>query len=365
MPDLVKSVSKQKLVKNKKGVCMQKSYVYKSIALHIAVVLLCVLDFPFLKGKHNFDEQPPIIVDLENIKITDKTNIPQKAIRGKEQKQATRKEKKIVENYTKKEEKPQSKIEDAIKPEPKPELPQQEIKSPSLIEEAPKIEKNEKVEPQKESDAPKKEKKKPAPIPQKKPKVVPNKKPTPKKTPEKKKTVSNTPKTATKPTKENIKSTNPLASLMDSVDNLEKEIGDEDSPAQIPEDMPVENLGVENGNKEGSYFSELSISGIDFVRAKIQESWKTIAGGKDDRNIEVVINVRLTKEGIIESVKIEDMTRYRSDTYFQALADSAERAIYIANDVHNVFAVLSAQNSTKYSDWKEIRFTFTPLGLTK
>ena len=152
---------------------------------------------------------------------------------------------------------------------------------------------------------------------------------------------------------------------MNSVYDLQKQIGEEDAPAQVPYDEPVNNLGIEGGNSQGSYFSELSVSGIDFVKSKIQESWKTIAGGKDDRNIEVVISVKLTKEGLIESVKIEDMRRYRTDTYFQALADSAERAIYIAQDVYGVFKVLSAQSGSRYSDWKEIRFTFTPLGLSK
>lgn len=63
---------------------MQKNYVYKSVALHIAVVLLCVFDIPFLGSKRNFDEQPPIMVDLENVKISDTTNIPAKAVRGPE-----------------------------------------------------------------------------------------------------------------------------------------------------------------------------------------------------------------------------------------------------------------------------------------
>ena len=152
---------------------------------------------------------------------------------------------------------------------------------------------------------------------------------------------------------------------MNSVDDLQKQIGEEDAPAQVPYDEPGNNLGIEGGNSQGSYFSELSVSGIDFVKSKIQESWKTIAGGKDDRNIEVVISVKLTKEGLIESVKIEDMRRYRTDTYFQALADSAERAIYIAQDVYGVFKVLSAQSGSRYSDWNEIRFSFTPLVLSK
>ena len=65
---------------------MQKNYVYKSVALHIAVVLLCVFDIPFLGSKRNFDEQPPIMVDLENVKISDTTNIPAKAVRVPEKK---------------------------------------------------------------------------------------------------------------------------------------------------------------------------------------------------------------------------------------------------------------------------------------
>ena len=172
-------------------------------------------------------------------------------------------------------------------------------------------------------------------------------------------------KPAAIPNKNAVRSANPLQSLMNSVDDLQKQIGEEDAPAQVPYDEPVNNLGIEGGNSQGSYFSELSVSGIDFVKSKIQESWKTIAGGRDDRNIEVVISVKLTKEGLIESVEIEDMQRYRTDTYFQELADSAERAIYIAQDVYGVFKVLSAQSGSRYSDWKESRFVFTPQGLLR
>ena len=341
---------------------MKKSYVYKSVALHIAVVLLCVFDVPFLSHKRTFDEQPPIIVDLENIKITDTTNLPEKAVRGKERKPATRKEKPIEENFTQKTATPKPEVKPAeTKPEPEVKAP--EIKTPSLIEEAPKEEIT-KEEPKKESKEPLKEKKKPAPIPQKKPQVKPKQKPTqPQKTDDS--AANSTPASSAKSKKPALRSANPLQSLMNSVDDLQKQIGEEDAPAQVPEDEPVNNLGVEGGNSKGSYFSELSVSGIDFVKSKIQESWKTIAGGKDDRNIEVIINVKLTKEGLIQSVDIEDMSRYRSDRYFQALADSAERAIYIAQEVHNVFKVLSAQNGSNYNEWKEIRFTFTPLGLTK
>lgn len=348
---------------------MKKSYVYKSVALHIAVVLLCVLDVPFLKPKRTFDNQPPIMVNLDNVKIADVTNLPEKAERGPERKPATRKEKPDAGNFTPKETKaPEPEPIPQKEPEPKPEpaaeekLPPVEIKEPSLIEEVSQPEEI-KEEPKKEEKKPEKKKGKPAPIPQKKPQVKkakPENKPSPDKTPDK-----NTSGTAANVKKGAVKSTNPLQSLMNSVDDLQKQIGEEDAPAQVPYDEEVNNLGVEGGNSRGSYFSEISVSGIDFVKSKIQESWTGSAGGKDDRNIEIVINVKLTKEGLIQSATIADMKRYRSDNYFQALADSAERAIRIAQDSYGVFKVLATQNSSQYNDWKEINFTFTPLGLAR
>lgn len=340
---------------------MQKRYIYKSLILHLAIFLLCVFDIPFLTGKPEFDEQPPIIVNLEDVKISDVTNIPEKAVVGEERKVATRKEKPNQEVAQKKPT-PQQKPVEAPKVEEKVEQVAEEldIKAPSLVEDKPKFEEKTE-EPKKESKEPIKEKKKPAPIPQKKPQIKPEKKPEQKKKPTPKKET----KPANKPSKTAVKTANPLASLMNSVDDLQKQIGEEDLDAVIPSNEPVNNMGIEGGNSKGSYFSELSVSGVDFVKSKIQESWKTIVGGKDDRNIAVIINVKVTKEGIIQSVDIEDMGRYRSDNYFKALADSAERAIYIAQEVHEVFKVLARQNGSSYNDWKEIRFTFTPLGLAK
>ncbi len=333
---------------------MHKKYVYRSIIFHIAIVLLCIIDISFLSSKRELDEQPPIIVDLSDVKISDMTNIPELAVKGDERKVATRKDepnKEISSAVST----PQQQNNEIKEKEPEP-IEAQEINAPTLIEE--KIE-----EPKKESKEPIKEKKKPAPIPQRKPQIKPNKKPEQKKKPEPKKTPQNA--SSTNKNKKVAKNANPLQSLMSSVDDLQKQIGEENAPAQVPYDEPVNNLGIEGGNSKGSYFSELSVSGIDFVKSKIQESWKTTVGGKDDRNIEVVINVFLTKEGIIQDVKIEDMRRYRSDKYFQALADSAERAIYIAQDAHDVFKVLASQNGSSYKDWKNIRFSFTPLGLVK
>ena len=335
---------------------MKNKYLYQSVAFHIAILLLCIFDIPYFASKHDFDDTPPIMVNLDDVTISDMTNLPELAVRGEERKPATRKEKPIEEQASQKKAQPEPEVKEETPPEPKTETP--EIKSPSLIEDAPKMEES-KETPSKEDKKPV-EKKKPAPIPQKKPQIKPDKKP--EKKPEPKK--DNKP-ASTGNSKPTVNSKNPLESLFKATDDLQKQIGDRDAPAQIPYNEQVNNMGVEGGNSKGSYFSELSVSGIDFVKTKIQESWKTIAGGKDDRNIEVIINVSLTKEGEIKSVNIEDMKRYRSDTYFSALADSAERAIHIAQDVHGVFKVLAKQSGSDYDKWKDIRFTFTPLGLAR
>lgn len=334
---------------------MKNKYLYQSVAFHIAMLLLCIFDIPYFASKHDFDDTPPIMVNLDDVTISDMTNLPELAVRGEERKPATRKEKPNTEQAAAQPPRSQTKSETK---EPEPVEEKSEIKSPSLIEDAPKMEES-KDKPSKEDKKP--AKKKPAPIPQRKPQVKPVKQPE-----QKKPAAKSTPSANNNSNKAPVKSTSALESLFKATDDLQKQIGERDAPAQVRYDEPVNNLGVEGGTSKGSYFSELSVSGIDYVKTKIQESWKTSAiGGKDERNIEVVINVKLTKEGVIQSVNIENMAKYRSDGAFRALADSAERAIYIAQDSFDVFKVLAKQSAADYNKWKDIRFTFTPLGLAR
>ena len=71
---------------------MQRRYIYKSVVLHIVIVLLCAIDVSFFDKKNDIIETPPIIVDLDDLEISDTTNLPEKAEIGEENKAATRKE---------------------------------------------------------------------------------------------------------------------------------------------------------------------------------------------------------------------------------------------------------------------------------
>lgn len=56
-----------------------KAALYKSLALHAVVFLLFMVDLPLFWREDMVVSQPPIIVDLEQVKISEITNLPAKA----------------------------------------------------------------------------------------------------------------------------------------------------------------------------------------------------------------------------------------------------------------------------------------------
>lgn len=61
-----------------------KNALYKSVALHLVVLILFLVDVPVFWRRNMTIEQVPIIVDLNNVKISEMTNLPPKAKRGPE-----------------------------------------------------------------------------------------------------------------------------------------------------------------------------------------------------------------------------------------------------------------------------------------
>ena len=170
----------------------------KSIALHLAIFIICMVDLPLFWFNRPTVGQVPIIVDLQDVKISEMTNLPPKAKMGEEDKAASQIKRKIEEKYTQEEKaEPESK---ADKNEPVEEAKEE----PKATPEPPK--KDFLVAPQPKKPTPKKVKTPPKPAPK------PVKKPEAKKQPEKKDT--------SKP-----QLANPLKSLLASVDDLEKCLG--------------------------------------------------------------------------------------------------------------------------------------------
>ena len=306
----------------------------KSIALHVVVFILCVVDLPLFFWNRPNVGQVPIIVDLKDVKISEMTNLPPKAKMGKEDKAASKIKRKIEKKYTKEE------VKEKSEPEPKKVEPKKEKapEPPAAKPEPPK--KDHLVAPQPKKPAPKVEKKKeqpkPAPAPQ-------AKKQEPKK--EEVKKEENKPELA-----------NPLKSLLASVDALEKAEGPKDETATIKEGTNVQNMGIEGGTG-GSYFSELSISEIDAIAGRLRACWNLDPGAMGIEDMIVEIRAELNQDGSVRRVEIMDSSRYNSDTHFRSVADSARRAVYVCQP----YAILADKYAEKYDLWKVLRLRFNPL----
>ena len=94
-----------------------KQALKKSIALHLLVFFLFWIDLPLFWSNKMTLNQVPIIVDLQDVKISEMTNLPPKAKFGKEDKPATQKQKKAENSYSKDEpeEAPQQKPKETAK----------------------------------------------------------------------------------------------------------------------------------------------------------------------------------------------------------------------------------------------------------
>lgn len=313
---------------------MRKS-LYKSLALHLLVFIIFMIDLPLFWHRDDPFRQVPIIVDLNKVKISEMTNLPPKAKRGKEAKAASTIKRKIEDNYT--QDKPKEKPAEEKKPEAKSDK-KQEVQA---VDEKPEEPKDDYlVAPQ-----PKKPK---APVKKKQEKFVPVQKPKPKPKQKPKAKAEKTPELA-----------NPLKSLLASVDALEKNLGETSQEAVIEEDAEVNNMGVEGGT-QGSYFSELSISEIDAIAGRLRACWNLDPGAMGAQNMIVEIRAYLRQDGSVDQVDILDQSRYNSDTHFRSVADSARRAVYICAP-YKIFAEKYADN---YDMWKTMLLRFNPLDAT-
>lgn len=308
-----------------------KQALYKSIALHLVVLILFMIDVPAFWRHDMVVDQVPIIVDLNDVKISEMTNLPPKAKMGEEEREASKIKRKIEDNYTKE-----------TPPEPQEEVKEEKTskEEPEAVDEKPQeVKQDYLVAPQPKK--PTKPVQKAAPMPQ-------PKKPQPKK-PEIKK--------PQKPEKGTPQLANPLKSLLASVDALEKDIGETDQEAVIKEGTKVNNMGVEGG-VGGSYFSELSITEADMIAGRLRQCWNLDPGAMGIEDMIVEIRTYLNQDASIRKVEILDMSRVNSDTHYRSVAESARRAVYSCAGVYKIFAEKYAD---KYDMWKTMLLRFNPM----
>ena len=324
-------------------------YLKQSIVLHIAVFVLFMIDLP--NWHHDMTlGSAPIIVDLSQVRIDEMTNLPSKAEFGPEDRKATVAERKKEEQYTK-----------DVAPEPEPEPAKPEEKTAQ--EKQPDVAPDEKPTEVKQDylEAPKPEKKpekKPEPKPTPKQPPVPSSKPKPKPQPKPDNKPKDTKKA--KPEEKAALQSSALKSLMQEIDNTKNlDIGETPQSAMIKEGTQVNKMGIEGGNSNGSYLSDLTITETDAIASLLRQNWNLDPGAIGLENMRVEIRVHLNRDGSIKKIEFLDMGRFNSDPGYRSVAESAQRAIIATQQVFK--DVFAGKYSGNYDNWSTLRLNFDPL----
>jgi outer membrane biosynthesis protein TonB len=274
---------------------MRRSSLATSAMLHAAVLILVTISFPFLK-KH-YDEPSPMQVEL--------VDIAEMAQTTKAAAKPEKTEKKPVE-----EKKPEVK-----KPQPAP--------TNKSVEPKPVVLKPDKVE-EKVDEKPEEKVIDENAVPKKKPEKKPDKKPEEK--PVEKRDFSSVLK--------NLVETKPQ---LTPAPNLPREKTEE-----RPDGQPLP-LG-----------QRMTMQETDALRRQLEGCWNVPIGARDADTMTVDIYMVVNQDRTLQSARIVDSSRYDSDTFFRAMADSALRAVYNPNC--SPFEL----PPDKYETWKTITVTFDP-----
>ena len=79
-----------------------------------------------------------------------------------------------------------------------------------------------------------------------------------------------------------------------------------------------------------------SVSYLDAVRAKLRSCWNIDPGLKGIRDMKIAIRAGMTPDGGIVSAEILDQRQYDSSTWYRAAADAARRALFVCAPYSNL-----------------------------
>ena len=154
----------------------------------------------------------------------------------------------------------------------------------------------------------------------------------------------------------------PFKTLLASVDGMKSGMGyaDDQTEAEIDPDEVVTD-GIEGG-QGGSYMQELSVSEKDMIGIKLRECWNLDAGVRGVHNMLIEIRVFLNKDGTVTDAKILNKARYKKDTAYRSVAESARRAVYICDKKKEAspFRIFPENYQESYDTWKTLLLRFNP-----
>lgn len=103
--------------------------------------------------------------------------------------------------------------------------------------------------------------------------------------------------------------------------------------------------------------AQLSTSEIDLVKQQIEACWNVPAGARDAENLRPEFRVMMNRDGTVRSTQLLNPERLK-DPYFQAAADSANRALL------NPRCQPLKLPPQKFDQWQTFTITFDPKDIT-
>lgn len=338
-----------------------------SVCLHSIVILLLWIDVPSFFHEEPKITQAPIIVDLEKVEISEFTNLPEfideeelgtKEAKGSFNPPSIPKSKPIppAKTQQKSDGKPSGfELEEAkIKIEKQEKKPQKkEAKKEPKEKSKEKDESGEKLKKDKEV--------KPVPKPKKKPeKIIKDNRET--LAPTKGKEGGK----AQKGSKQGNKNQKigGISSLLASVGNLEKSLPKRKyknkggNKGKIGEDGGISGLKTRGikGGIGGRYDRALTISEKDALSARLRRCWNLDAGARGIKDMVIELRAFLNKDGTVRKVDILNKRRYKKDSFYRSVTESAVRAVHLCAP----YSAFPEKYKNQYELWSTMLLRFNP-----
>jgi TolA protein len=317
-----------------------------SLIFHGSILMLLLVDFDLFK----LEKRPePEVITLEIIDIAEFTNLPTaKKLNPNNKPDTAPKEERP---------KPPPKVDSAPPPAQKP-----KINPTPKAEPAPVAKKQPKLEQPKEENksasskakqidetAPPKEK-----APESKPddndKVAEEKPAAPKAKPQSKPKAPSRPEPEKATPKNKDQAKDQKKDKQEQPDDFMAVLKNLDQLSSSTEGKKQQGGAMAVGEAQFDENQALSISQIDAIRQQIQRNWNPPVGAREASNLVVTLRISLLANGGVKSVRVINSMGH---PFFQAAAESAVRAVWLANPLQNLPA-------NKYDLWKEIELNFNP-----
>ena len=126
----------------------------------------------------------------------------------------------------------------------------------------------------------------------------------------------------------------------------------EDEQANIDQNADDKPVAEEGHN--APLGATLTISEVDALRRQLENCWNVPIGARDVADMIIDVNLIVNPDRTVMQARIVDKSRYNSDSFFRAVADTAIRA------VRSPACSPLELPEDKYDTWKNITVEFNP-----